>query len=86
MSAVTAREAAEMRRRHDEGQTVNYIADAMGRSWTSVNRYVHRLSWVETRTPRRSPEQHLEYFRVMRAHREHLRRLHEAIAACQEYL
>jgi hypothetical protein len=83
---VTAIEAAEMRRRHAERQSINYIANAMGRSWTSVNRYAKGLSWVETRDPRRPPEAHREYFRRRQRHRQHLRRLHEALSAAQEYL
>jgi hypothetical protein len=83
---VTAREAAEMRRRHVEGQSVNYIANAMGRSWTSVNRYARGLGWVETRDPRRPPSAHREYFRLKRRHRERLRRLHEVLSAAQDFL
>jgi hypothetical protein len=86
LTPVTTTEAAEMRRRHAEGQSVNYIATAMGRSWTSVNRYVRGLSWAETRDPRRSPQKHLEYFRDRRRQRQHLRRLHEVLSAAQEYL
>jgi response regulator of citrate/malate metabolism len=83
---VTAREVAEMRRRHAAGQSINYIANAMGRSWTSVNRYARGLSWVETRDPRRSRDEHLEYFRVGRRRHRHLRRLHEALSAAQEFV
>jgi hypothetical protein len=74
---VTTVEVAEMRRRHADGQSMNHIANAMGRSWTSVNRYVRGLSWVETRDPRRSPQEHLEYSRTRQRQRDHRRRLHE---------
>jgi hypothetical protein len=83
---ITARETAEMRQRHAAGQSVNYIATAMGRSWTSVHRYVHGLSWIETRDPRRSPEEHRRYFRIKQRQREHLRRIHDAFSACREFL
>ena len=62
---MSSLEVVEMRQRFAEGQSRNYIANAMGRSWTSVNRYVYDLSWVETRNPRRSPEEHLNYSRIL---------------------
>jgi hypothetical protein len=65
-----------MRRRHLAGQSVNHIATAMGRSWDSVNRYIHGLTWIQTRNPRHPPEEHLRYFRERtRRRREHLRTL-----------
>jgi hypothetical protein len=83
---VTMVEAAEMRRRHAAGQSINHIANAMGRSWTSVNRYAKGLSWIETRNPRQSPEEHREYYRRKRREREFRRRLHEALSAAQDFL
>jgi hypothetical protein len=72
---VTAPEAKEMRRRLAAGQSVNHIANAMGRSWTSVNRYARGLSWIETRNPRRSAEDHRRDCRLARQRYERDRKI-----------
>jgi hypothetical protein len=85
---VTAAEAKEMRQRFAAGQSVHYIANAMGRSWTSVNRYARGLSWLETRNPRRSAEEHLRYARLARQRHEcerNLRALEEALLLCPDF-
>jgi hypothetical protein len=83
---ITTLEAAEMGRRFAAGQTINHIANAMGRSWTSANRYARGLSWLETRNPRRSPQEHLEYFRQRQRNYRRRLRLHEQLSACREFL
>jgi len=83
---ITAREAAEIRRRFRAGQSRNYIADAIGRSWTSVNRYARGLRWIDTRNPRYSHEEHLRYFRLTRQRQERKRKQQEEMNRCMYFL
>jgi hypothetical protein len=83
---VSTSEVAEMKRRRSDGQSINYIAMAMCRSWTSVNRYVHGLSWIETRNPTRSPEDHLAHFRLISRRRVQLMKLHKVFSECVDFL
>jgi hypothetical protein len=79
---ITGPEACEMRKRYLAGQSINYIATAMGRSWTSANRYARGLSWIETRNPRISHEEHLRAAQI--SQRE--RRKREGVDECMYFL
>jgi IS30 family transposase len=59
---ITTSEADEIRQRFAARQSIRYIAMAMGRSWSTVNRYAKGLTWVG----RDSPEEYRRYFRLVR--------------------
>jgi hypothetical protein len=81
---VTMPEMVEMQRRFATGQSVNYIANAMGRSWTSVNR--RGLTWVETRNPKHSPEHHLATARFAQQRLVRARRQRKEVDECLYFI